>query len=94
MHDQTSRVGLYFRTALHEMAGGGRSRRGFVQAAGIVRVREKVELYPVPTCTAPYYPGGLGRHMPHYLEDWDATLEGEWPEESAGIAKFHSICSA
>ncbi len=31
--------------------------------------------------------------MPNNWEEWDATLKEKWPEESAGIDKFHVICS-
>jgi all-trans-retinol 13,14-reductase len=31
--------------------------------------------------------------MPNNWEGWDAVLKEKWPEEAAGIDKFHTLCS-
>jgi phytoene dehydrogenase-like protein len=84
-----------FETALHEMAGGGpgRADRGLYKLLELCGVGPKVELYPVPDLYRSVYPDGLDVTMPTNWEDWDATLKAKWPEESAGIDKFHVICS-
>lgn len=84
-----------FETALHEMAGGGPGRqdRGLYKLLELCGVGPKVELYEVPDLYRSIYPGGLDVTMPNNWEEWDATLKAKWPEESAGIDKFHVICS-
>jgi all-trans-retinol 13,14-reductase len=84
-----------FETALHEMAGGGpgRADRGLYKLLELCGVGPKVDLYEVPELYRSIYPGGLDVTMPTNWEQWDATLKAKWPEESAGIDKFHTICS-
>jgi all-trans-retinol 13,14-reductase len=83
-----------FETALHEMAGGGPGKqdRALFKLLEVTGVDKKVELYELKDFYRSIYPG-VDVSMPGTWEAWDAKLKETWPEESAGIDKFHTLCS-
>ncbi len=83
-----------FETALHEMAGGGpgRADRALFKLLEVTGVDKKVELYELKDFYRSIYPG-VDVSMPGTWEAWDAKLKETWPEEAAGIDKFHTLCS-
>jgi all-trans-retinol 13,14-reductase len=83
-----------FETALHEMAGGGPGKedQGLYNLLDACGVGSKVELFELPEFYRSVYPG-VDITMPNNWEGWDATLKERWPEESAGVDKFHTLCS-
>ncbi len=83
-----------FETALHEMAGGGPGKkdRGLFKLLAACGVDKKVELYELPEFYRSIYPG-VDVTMPNNWEGWDNTLKAQWPDEAAGIDKFHALCA-
>jgi phytoene dehydrogenase-like protein len=83
-----------FETALHEMAGGGPGKkdRGLFKLLAACGVDKKVELYELPEFYRSIYPG-VDVTMPNNWEGWDATLKETWPDEAAGVDKFHDLCA-
>jgi phytoene dehydrogenase-like protein len=84
-----------FEVALHEMAGGGPGKRDqalfkLLAASGMDK---KIELYELPDFYRSIYPDGLDVTFPSNWDGWDTTLKENWPEEAAGIDKFHTICT-
>ena len=84
-----------FEVALHEMAGGGPGKRdgGVYKLLEVCGVGEKVELYELPDFYRSIFPGGVDVTLPNNWEGFKDALKEEWPEESEGIEKFHSLCS-
>ena len=82
-----------FEVALHVMAGGLKEKNGGVyQLMEACGVAEKVNVYELPDMYRSIYPD-VDFTVP--AESWEAyttALKGQWPDESAGIDKFQSLC--
>ncbi|MBN2223566.1 MAG: NAD(P)/FAD-dependent oxidoreductase [Deltaproteobacteria bacterium] len=82
-----------FEVALHVMAGGIKEKNGglykLMEACG---VDKKIEVYELPDLYRSIYPD-VDFTVP--AESWDAytaAFKERWPEESAGIDKFETLC--
>ncbi len=89
------RGGFTFDASLHEMAGGGPGKkdRGLYQLLKACGVDRNVELYELPEFYRSIFPG-VDIRLPNNWDGYKQALKEEWPDESAGIEKFHAICSA
>lgn len=90
-----SRGEFVFDTALHEMAGGGPGKhdRGLYQLLKATGVDKKVQLYEVPHFYRSVFPG-VDITLPPNWAGFKGELKKKWPEESQGIDKFHTLCTA
>ncbi|MBN1572584.1 MAG: NAD(P)/FAD-dependent oxidoreductase [Deltaproteobacteria bacterium] len=78
-----------FEVALHEM---NRGDLGTVMK--LCGVYDKVDIYELPDFYRSIYPTvDVDIIMPTTWEEWDNTLKERWPEEAAGIEKFHELSS-
>jgi len=83
-----------FDTALHEMAGGGPGKkdRGLYQLLKTAGVDKKAQIYEVPHFYRSVFPG-VDITLPPNWEGFKSELKKKWPEEAAGIEKFHVLCA-
>lgn len=89
-----SRGEFVFDTALHEMAGGGPGKmdRGLYQLLKATGVDKKARLYEVPHFYRAVFPG-VDITLPPNWAGFKSELKKKWPDESAGIDKFHALCT-
>lgn len=87
--------GFTFDTALHEMAGGGPGKkdRALFELLKLCGVDKKVKLIELPHFYRSLFPG-VDIRLPSNWEGFTKALKTKWPEESAGIDRFHALCSA
>jgi len=83
-----------FDAALHEMAGGGpgKNDRGLYQLLKATGVDQKTQLYEVPHLYRSIFPG-VDITLPPNWAGFKSELKKKWPEESAGIDKFQTLCA-
>ncbi len=83
-----------FNTAMHLLVGAGDRvpNEGLNKLNRTSGVYGKFKVYELPDYYRSIYPG-IDFRVPNRWDELDKALKEQWPEESAGIDKFHKLCS-
>jgi prolycopene isomerase len=83
-----------FNTAMHLLVGAGDRvpNEGLNKLIRTNGVYDKMKLYELPDYYRSIYPG-VDFRVPNRWDELDTALKERWPEETAGIDKFHKLCA-
>jgi phytoene dehydrogenase-like protein len=83
-----------FNTAMHLLVGAGDRvpNEGLNKLLVVNGVYDKMKLYELPDYYRSLYPG-IDFRVPNRWDELDTALKERWPEESAGVDKFHKLCA-